>query len=128
MVGGGQSAFAPTLYRHLIARPEHSSSEQRKALMRRIRETMMKLVSVVGVCKPLEAVFDIDAVTAPEDKDYSFSREGWQCDEVNRQRGFAWQDRIYKHDQGKIDNVLSSQRDFGVSGAFKIRCIHQSRY
>jgi hypothetical protein len=113
MVGGGQPAFAPTLYLELIKRAEYSTSEQRKTLMRRIRETMMKLVSIVGVCKPLEAIFDINAVTAPEDKDYSFSREGWQCNEENQQRGFAWQDRIYKHDQAKIDDVLSSQRDFG---------------
>jgi hypothetical protein len=127
MVGGGQPAFAPTLYKNLIARPEHSSPEQRKVLMRRIRETMMKLVSIVGVCKPLEAIFDIDAVTAPEDKDYSFSREGWQCDEANRQRGLAWQDRIYKHDQGKIDDVLSSQRDFGMSHIFKVQCMHNDR-
>ncbi|KAF2798776.1 hypothetical protein K505DRAFT_346378 [Melanomma pulvis-pyrius CBS 109.77] len=112
MVGGGQPGFAPTLYKELIKRPEYSTPEQRKALMRRIRETMMKLVSVVGVCKPLEAIFDIDAVTGAEDKDYSFSRDGWQCDEANRLRGFAWQDRIYKHNQGKIDDVLSSQRDF----------------
>ena len=74
MVGGGQPAFAPTLYKELIKRPEYSTTEQGKALMRRIRETMVKLVSVVGVCKPLEAIFDIDAVTKMEDKDYSFSR------------------------------------------------------
>lgn len=74
MVGGGQPGFAPTLYKQLIQRPEFSTSEQRKALMRRIRETMMKLTCVCGVCKPLEAIFDIDAITKPEDKDYSFSR------------------------------------------------------
>ena len=42
--------------------------------MRRIRETLFKLIVIVGVCKPLEAIFDIDAVTKPEDKDYTFSR------------------------------------------------------
>ncbi|PSN67641.1 hypothetical protein BS50DRAFT_675710 [Corynespora cassiicola Philippines] len=112
MVAGGQPSFAPLLYKELIKRPEHQTPDQRKALMRRIRETMMKLVCIAGVCKPLEAIFDIDAVTAPEDKDYSFSREGWQCDEANRKRGFTWQDRIYKHNQANIDNVLSSQKDF----------------
>ena len=74
MVAGGQPSFAPLLYKELIKRPEHQTPDQRKALMRRIRETMMKLVCIAGVCKPLEAIFDIDAVTAPEDKDYSFSR------------------------------------------------------
>jgi|TARA_R110002003_G_scaffold20_4_gene1085 hypothetical protein len=42
--------------------------------MRRIRETLFKLIVIVGVCKPLEAIFDIDAITRPEDKDYTFSR------------------------------------------------------
>jgi hypothetical protein len=74
MVGGGQPDFAPLLYKELIKRPEYKTSEQRQALMRRIRETLLKLVSIVGVCKPLDAIFDIDAIAAPEDKDYSFSR------------------------------------------------------
>jgi hypothetical protein len=117
MVGGGQPGFAPLLYKLLIARPEYSTSEQRQALMRRIREALVKLVSICGVCKPLDAIFDIDAITRPEDKDYSFSREGWQCDEENRKRGFQWQDRLYKHNQGKIDDALSSQKDFGMPRA-----------
>jgi hypothetical protein len=76
IVAGGQPSFAALLYKELIKRPEHTTSEQRQALMRRIRETLFKLVVIVGVCKPLEAIFDIDAVTRPEDKDYSFSRYG----------------------------------------------------
>jgi hypothetical protein len=74
MVGGGQPGFAPLLYKELIKRPEHTSPEQRQALMRRIRETLFKLIVIIGVCKPLEAIFDIDAITRPEDKDYTFSR------------------------------------------------------
>ena len=74
MVGGGQHEFAPLLYKHLIKRPEHKTPHQRQRLMRRIRETLLKLVCVAGVCRPLDAIFDIDAITAPEDKDYSFSR------------------------------------------------------
>ncbi|KAF3008513.1 hypothetical protein E8E13_005779 [Curvularia kusanoi] len=113
IVGGGQPSFAPLLYKQLIQRPEHQSPPQRQALMRRLRETLFKLIVIVGVCKPLEAVFDIDAITAPEDKDYSFSREGWQCDEANAKRGWEWQSRLYQGNQGAIDDVLASQRDFG---------------
>lgn len=76
MVGGGQPGFAPLLYKELIKRPEYTTSGQRQGLMRRIRETLFKLIVIIGVCKPLEAIFDIDAVTRPEDKDYSFSRCG----------------------------------------------------
>ena len=89
--------------------------------MRRIRECMVKLTSIAGVCKPLDAIFDIDAITRPEDKDYSFSREGWQCDEANRKRGFEWQNRLYQHNQGKIDDALSSQKDFGTYTSFLLR-------
>ena len=74
MVGGGQPGFAPLLYKELIKRPECQTPEKRQALMRRIRETLFKLIVIVGVCKPLEAIFDIDAITRPEDKDYTFSR------------------------------------------------------
>lgn len=74
----------------------------------------MKLTCVAGICKPLEAIMEIDAVTRPEDKDYSFSREGWQCDEENRRRGFEWQDRLYKRDQALVDDRLAAQRDFGM--------------
>jgi hypothetical protein len=42
--------------------------------MRRLRETLFKLVVIVGVCKPLEAVLEIERVTAEEDRDWSFSR------------------------------------------------------
>jgi hypothetical protein len=42
--------------------------------MRRLREALVKLVSIVGVPKPLEAVFCMGEVERDEDKDYSFSR------------------------------------------------------
>lgn len=42
--------------------------------MRRLREALVKLVSVVGVPKPLEAVFSMAEVEREEDRDYSFSR------------------------------------------------------
>ena len=71
---GGHPEFSADLYLHLISREEYSSSIQRQALVRRLREALVKLVSVVGVPKPLEAIFSIGAVERDEDKDYSFSR------------------------------------------------------
>jgi hypothetical protein len=101
--------------------------------MRRLRETLFKLIIIVGVCKPLDAIFRIEAITRPEDKDYSFSRyavwiesasitanearEGWQCDEANRKRGMDWLDRIYQHNMQSNDEVFASQRDFGEYAA-----------
>lgn len=42
--------------------------------MRRLRETLTKLVSIVGVVKPLESIFAMAYIEREEDKDYSFSR------------------------------------------------------
>jgi hypothetical protein len=83
MVGGGQPSFAPLLYKELIKRPEYTTPEQRQGLMRRIRETLFKLIVIIGVCKPLEAIFDIDAITREEDKDYTFSRCDAQIININ---------------------------------------------
>lgn len=58
----------------MISLQEYSTSEKRKALVKRLREALVKLVSVVGVPRPLEAIFSIAAVERDEDKDYSFSR------------------------------------------------------
>lgn len=74
LVGGGMPELAADLYSYLIRKPELSTPEPRQALMRRLREALVKCVPIVGVCKPLEAVFSIDKIQRPEDKDYSFSR------------------------------------------------------
>lgn len=63
-----------TLYTYLISKPEYTTSESRKGLMRRLREALVENVSIQGVCKPLEAVFAIIKVEREEDKDFSFSR------------------------------------------------------
>ena len=62
------------LYRYLISKPEYTTPEQRQALIRRLREALVKLVSIIGVPKPLEAVFSIADIERDEDKDHSFSR------------------------------------------------------
>ena len=74
IVAGGHPDLAADLYQHLISRPEHATPEARKALVRRLREVLVKLVSVVGVPKPIDAVFAIAGVEREEDRDYSFSR------------------------------------------------------
>lgn len=58
----------------MISKPQYQTPEQRQALMRRLREALVKLVAVVGVPKPLEAVFSMGEVEQEQDKDYSFSR------------------------------------------------------
>lgn len=71
---GGHPGKAADLYKYLVTEPEYATSESRQALVRRLREALVKLVPIVGVVKPLEAVFCIAEVERPEDRDYSFSR------------------------------------------------------
>lgn len=112
LVGGSQPSHAPTLYSYLLTRPEFQTPLERQALMRRLREVLFKLIVIVGVCKPLDAVFEIERVVRDEDRDYSFSRERWQCDDANAKRGADWLNRLYSHNMEGINKALASQRDF----------------
>ncbi|CAF9943570.1 MAG: hypothetical protein ALECFALPRED_000704 [Alectoria fallacina] len=112
LTGGGQPEFAGSLYTHLIEGPRYATSEARQALVRRLREALVKSVSIIGVCRPLEAIFNIDAAQRPEDKDYSFSRENWQSGPENHARGVAWLDKIYKQNRTGTINSLAAHKDF----------------
>jgi hypothetical protein len=72
----------------LISKPAYATPEARKALVRRLREGLVKDVPVVGVCKPLEAIFRINEVERAEDKDYSFSR--CVLGIIRRAWGYLW--------------------------------------
>jgi hypothetical protein len=80
--------------------------------MRRLREALVKCVSIVGVCKPLEAIVAITKIERAEDRDYSFSREGWKSGPENQERGTKWLDEIYRHNFAKTDDTLSCHKDF----------------
>ncbi|WPG98259.1 Hypothetical protein R9X50_00104700 [Acrodontium crateriforme] len=111
ITGGGHAEYAGHLYNYLIAKPEYTSPEQRKGLVRRLREALVKLVSVVGVPKPIEATFSIGANEREEDKDYSFSREHWQSGEANRKRGGDWLAQIYKHNDSTTQEMMAAHKD-----------------
>ena len=74
LCGIGQPEFAGNLYTFLVAQPSYATTEARQALVRRLREALVKSVSIVGVCRPLVAVQYITAVERAEDKDYSSTR------------------------------------------------------
>ncbi|OQN96882.1 hypothetical protein B0A48_17436 [Cryoendolithus antarcticus] len=112
IASGGHPEFAADLYLHLISKPEFNTPDARQKLMRRLREALVKLVSVVGVPKPLEAVFCIAEVEKEEDKDFSFSRENWSSGEANRLRGRQWLDQIYRANHAATQRTLSAHKDF----------------
>jgi hypothetical protein len=73
---GVDPEIAGDFYTHLINKPEYKTPESRQALVRLLREALVKNVPLQGVCKPLEALFAIEALERPGDKDFSFSRSG----------------------------------------------------
>lgn len=103
---------AAQLYRHLCAQAGYATSEARQALVRRLREALIKSVSVIGVCKPIEAVVAISREERPEDRDYGCTREGWQAGPENRERGDAWIRRLYSHNTEGVLSLFDAHRDF----------------
>ena len=71
LAGSNQAEHAADLYTYLVSKPQYATSDARKALVRRLRETLVKDVIIVGVPKALEAVFAIAKVERAADKDYS---------------------------------------------------------
>lgn len=103
---------AGQLYLHLCNQPAYSTSPARQALVRRLREALVKAVPIFGICKPIEAILSISKVERDEDKDYAFTREGWQCDQANLDRGAAWMRKLYSRDTSGTLDLFASHRDF----------------
>ena len=112
LAGGNDPELCKDLYLHLISKPEYSTPQQRQALIRRLREALVKCVSIIGVCKPLEAILAIGSCEAEEDKDYTASRENWQCDEGNLKRGRDWLGKIYTGDASSTLGLFAAHKDF----------------
>ncbi|KAH7116173.1 hypothetical protein B0J11DRAFT_539390 [Dendryphion nanum] len=112
LVGGTEPELADQLYLYLINKPECQKPSERQALIRRIRETLVKLISIVGVCKPLEAIIAIMKVEREEDRDYSFSRKDWQCDDKNHVQGMEWMKKIYTQNLESTLELFNAHQDF----------------
>lgn len=112
LVGGTEPEFTQQLYIHLINQPIHQSTKSRQTLVRRLREALVKLVSIVGVCKPLEAILSISKVERPEDRDYTFTRQGWEADTANHERGANWLKKIYAGNTEDTLALFDAHRDF----------------
>ncbi|KAH8891604.1 hypothetical protein GQ53DRAFT_865436 [Thozetella sp. PMI_491] len=112
LVAGPDPEAADQLYLHLINQPRYSTSASRQALVRRLREALVKSISLVGVCKPIEAILAISKVERDEDRDYSTTREGWQCDESNHARAMEWYNKIYTRNAKDTIGLFNSHKDF----------------
>ncbi|RMJ18427.1 hypothetical protein BHE90_001291 [Fusarium euwallaceae] len=112
LAGGNDPVMCKDLYLYLISKPDFSEPNQRRALIRRIREGLIKCIAVIGVCKPIEAILAINEVERDEDKDHSISREGWQCDEANLKRGNDWMQKLYSKNMDETMSFFRDHRDF----------------
>ncbi len=103
---------ASHLYTYLTTKPENTTPAARQQLIRRIREALIKSASIVGIPKPIESILAISKVEGAEDRDYSSTREGWQCDEANTARGQAWFDKLYARNAADTTSLFDAHRDF----------------
>lgn len=112
LTGGGSPHLADQIYLYLTQKPEYSESASRQALVRRLREDLVKSVSIVGVCRPIEAIVAIAKVEREGDRDYSCSREGWACDDANYERGMAWLKQVYQRNISLNLGLFTAHKDF----------------
>jgi hypothetical protein len=112
LAGGNNPSLCKDLYIYLVSKPEFCTSDQRKYLIRRLRECLIKSICTVGVCKPIEAIISINECERAEDKDYSVTREGWQCDDDNLKRGTDWMQKLYLHNTNETMGYFLDHKDF----------------
>lgn len=100
------------LYLYLRDQEGFPTPESRQQLVRRLREVLVKSISLIGVCKPIESVVAISKVEREEDRDYSSSREGWQADAANHERAMNWFKKVYTRNAGDTMGIFDAHKDF----------------
>ncbi|PLB44318.1 hypothetical protein P170DRAFT_440624 [Aspergillus steynii IBT 23096] len=112
IVAGPDPERCDQLYLYLINQEPYRTPEARQALIRRLREALFKSIIIVGVCKPIEAILAISKLERPEDKEYSFTRGEWQCDQANHDRGVGWLEKLYARNTSGTLDLFAAHRDF----------------
>ncbi|RSL89331.1 hypothetical protein CEP51_001291 [Fusarium floridanum] len=100
------------LYLYLTRQEAYQTSESRQALVRRLREALVKTICLVGVCKPIEAILAIANVEKPEDRDYSRTRQDWQADDANHERALNWFKQLYTRNATDTLGLFDAHKDF----------------
>lgn len=124
LTGGTEpSTAAPALYVFLTTDPSTAASyatpAQRQALVRRIRETLFKLVAILGIPKPLEGVLALDKAVAPPDRAlgsqrfpaYPAALSDW-TPAATHDRGESLLRQLYAQNLAPIDASLANHVDF----------------
>ncbi|KAH9206274.1 AhpD-like protein, partial [Leptodontidium sp. 2 PMI_412] len=83
----------------------------RQALVRRMREAMIKCIILNGIPIVMEAFVSLAAVERPEDREHGFTRQGWQADEKNHKRGLDVLNILYRGENDRIWGTFGAHRD-----------------
>ncbi|KAK4187502.1 hypothetical protein QBC35DRAFT_384671, partial [Podospora australis] len=113
-VGTGQQQLAGGLYQHLIAQPQYQTSESRQALVRRMREALVKCIIINGIPVVIEAITSISDIEQDEDRDDSCSRnfaEDWNVGPETAERAAKVLKVLYKSEKGGHVKTLQSHLD-----------------
>ncbi|PQK13538.1 hypothetical protein BB8028_0004g04690 [Beauveria bassiana] len=102
---------AGKIYEYQTKRREFSTKAQRQSLIRRLRETLVKLVVISGVPKSFEAILGLASTIEDEDNDKTFSRSGWTPETI-AVRGEDMNNRIYQGDADPVLRLLQPHQDF----------------
>lgn len=85
--------------------------------MRRLREAVIKCIILNGIPSAFEALMAVGREEKDEDKDFSFSREGWQPDKVNFDRGMRVLEFLYRDEHARIMSLFDAHRDLRMRHA-----------
>ncbi|KAJ6014750.1 hypothetical protein N7540_009341 [Penicillium herquei] len=100
------------LYNFLISQPEWSKPDQRRVLIRRLREQMLKQWVIIGIPKVITAVLSLAQIENPEDADPSFTREGVTVSPEINARGRELCYKLYGEDG--YNNIMASCGSFSA--------------
>ncbi|MCJ1407307.1 hypothetical protein MMC19_001378 [Ptychographa xylographoides] len=111
LIGTGNPSLVGALYEYLVGTRQYETPIARQQLVRRMREAMIKCVILNGIPVVMEAFVSLTKVEKPEDQDHSFTREGWQADAINHERGLSVLIKLYRDENEKIWATFGSHKD-----------------
>ncbi|KAF9893215.1 hypothetical protein FE257_011638 [Aspergillus nanangensis] len=112
IAAGPDPEHADQLYLHLIQKPQQQTPTARQALVRRLREALLKSSIIIGIPKPIESIVAIDRVEQAEDKDYTFTRRDWCNDGANHDRAMGWFQKLYEQNTAGTLDLFAAHKDF----------------
>ncbi|KAI9720180.1 MAG: hypothetical protein M1812_002998 [Candelaria pacifica] len=101
-------AQIPELYLYLIGLEEFKTAEQRKRLSLRLRDVFMKVWTLVGIPKVIEAVVALAKVEAVGDVESEGTKDGVKLDKELERRGTESIGKIYRDNLQPIFNSFGS--------------------